>query len=225
MGNNKAAGGIPAGAALEPWPEDEAPAGVTCDDFSLGGHGRLVWGEGVPGSRIMILLDNPGAREDKHGTPYVCGTRRTLRRALAEAGLAREPVYLTYLVKCRPLRAYDKPRARRAGLGFFREQLAAHKPAVLVLLGDVVVQTVTGRDDASVRELRRRQRRRDGEAGSPPARTGGTDLQGKIAENCIVGGVPAVVGYHPLAARRRPVLYPLLVEDLTVARRLLRGTI
>lgn len=69
-----------------PWPEVSAPTGVDCTQFGLGGHGRLVWGEGYPGAPLMIVLDNPGARENRSGEPYVCGTRQTLRRALHRAG-------------------------------------------------------------------------------------------------------------------------------------------
>lgn len=136
----------------------------------------------------MFVLDNPGAREDKDGVPFVCGTRITLRTAARDAGLSPDKVYITYLVKCRPLRAYDKPFARRVGVDVLRKQVDAMAPRTLVLFGDVVVQTVTGDAETSIRRLR------------------GSDFE--------LYGRRAIATYHPLAARRRPNLYPLLVEDL-----------
>src|SRR5690625_2422629 len=66
-----------------PWPEHRpAHRRVDCTTFGLGDHGRFVWGEGDPTSRLMFVLDNPGAREDKEGASFVCGTRRTLRKAM-----------------------------------------------------------------------------------------------------------------------------------------------
>lgn len=136
----------------------------------------------------MIVLDNPGAREDPKGDPYVCGSRLTLRRAMAAAGLPEQAVYLTYLLKCRPRRAYDHPWAWAVGLRHLERQWRDKNPAIIVLLGDVVVRAVTGQATASVRATRGRTLR--------------------------VQGITAVTGYHPLAARRRPNLYPLLVADL-----------
>src|SRR5690625_3973647 len=117
------------GGHYVPWPEHAMPEGVEldCGSFGLAGHGRLVWGEGNPNASLMLVLDNPGAREDRHGVPFVCGTRQTLQAAAHEAGLDLNALYVTYLVKCRALRAYDKPKARRIGLRYLQQQLATMK--------------------------------------------------------------------------------------------------
>lgn len=75
---------------------------------------RVIWGEGNPQAPIFILLDNPGAREDREGNSFLCGTRETLQYGMREAGLDINSVYVSYLLKCRPVRAYDKPAAREA---------------------------------------------------------------------------------------------------------------
>src|SRR5690606_25270528 len=141
---------------LKPWPEHPAPPGskVDCAFFRLEGHGRLVWGEGNPAAPLMLILDNPGAREDPSGAPYVCGTRRTLRAAVREADLHQKQLYVTFLVKCRPRKAYDKSFARSAGLQVLADQIKTHRPQARMLFGDVVTRAVVGREDASVRELR-----------------------------------------------------------------------
>ena len=57
------------------WPEEPTPEGVeNCRECGLYTHGtRMVWGEGNPNAPIMIILDNPGAREDREGNPTICG--------------------------------------------------------------------------------------------------------------------------------------------------------
>lgn len=185
-------------SVMESWPELTVPATVEidCETFGLGGHGRLVWAEGNESALVMLLLDNPGARETPEGEPFVCGTRQTLRTAATEAGMDTDDLYVTFLVKCRPRRAYDREKARSAGLKYVRLQIRTRQLKVIVLFGDVVTSVLTGDDSASVRALR-----------NTPV---------------TVDGIPTVVTYHPLAARRRPNLYPLLVDDLTRAASLLK---
>ncbi|WP_139492702.1 uracil-DNA glycosylase family protein [Brevibacillus dissolubilis] len=96
------------------WPEEKTPDDVAnCTDCGLYTHGsRMIWGEGNPHAPIMIVLDNPGAREDREGNPFVCGTRETLQKAAYEVGVSAEDLYVTYILKRRPVKAYDKERTR-----------------------------------------------------------------------------------------------------------------
>ena len=80
-------------------------------------------GEGNPQGTLMLILDNPGAREDREGNPFLCGTRETLQLGMKEAGMDINSVYVTYLLKRRPIRAYDKPATRAACLPHLQSQL------------------------------------------------------------------------------------------------------
>ncbi|HOF99846.1 MAG TPA: uracil-DNA glycosylase [Clostridia bacterium] len=179
------------------WPEDQMPdeaAGYQACELCAG-KSRVVWGEGNPKAPVAVILDNPGAREDKDGNEYVCGTRRTLQQALHQAGFAADDVYLTYLLKCRPLRRYDKDLVRAFSKPFLIRQIRSMRPKFLVCLGDTVVQTMFEDKDAHVKDLR------------------GTWHD--------VLGLPCVVSYHPLAVRRRPNLMRPFLEDWDMlARRL-----
>lgn len=154
---------------------------------------RVVWGEGNPGAPIAVILDNPGAREDREGNAYVCGTRQTLQAALHGAHLAAKDVYLTYLLKCRPLRAYDKEAARAFSKPFLIRQIDAMQPRCVVCLGDTVVQALFDDRDAHVKDLRGRWH--------------------------AVLGHPCAVSYHPLAVRRRPNLMRQFLEDWRMVAR------
>lgn len=152
---------------------------------------RLIWGEGNPLAPLFVILDNPGARENKFGELFLCGTRETLQRGLFDASISIENAYVSYLLKSRPLKKYDKERARSNSLKYLVEQIKLHQPQVVLCLGDVVAKSYFENPSASVKELR-------GHAHQ-------------------VQNIRTVVSYHPLAVRRRPVLYKYFVEDLNLA--------
>src|SRR5699024_8516108 len=79
-----------------PWLEEPVPHNDQhCKRCGLYTHGsRMIWGEGHPEANVMIILDNPGEREDSEGVEYVCGTRRTLRQAAAHVGLSKDDLYV-----------------------------------------------------------------------------------------------------------------------------------
>lgn len=149
---------------------------------------RIIWGEGNPAGEIVIVLDNPGEREDKEGREYICGTRQTLQIGLHEAGISHKDVYLTYLLKCRPRKKYDKDAARFFSLPFLKRQIKTLNPKVVLCLGDVVAQSILNNRDAHVK-----------------------DLRGKLHE---IMDYPTIISYHPLAVRRRPNLKKNFMEDL-----------
>jgi DNA polymerase len=146
----------------------------------------MVWGEGNPKAPIMILLDNPGAREDRDGKPFVCGTRHALQQATNQVGLTVDDLYVTYILKRKPTRAYDKEKTRYICMNHLKHQLQVTQPKIIVCLGNIAVQSFFQNQEADVKSLR-----------------------GKIHD---VHGYQTTVAYHPLAIRRRPNLWPLLVD-------------
>ncbi len=172
------------------WPEDkfseEAEIYRECEICTQ--KSRIIWGEGNPKAPIIVILDNPGARENKDGNEYVCPTRQTLQTALHRVNLTADDIYLTYLLKCRPLRRYDKERVRNFSKPFLFRQIERLQPKFIMCLGDVVVQTMFNNKDACVKNLRGMW-------------------------HAAVLGYPCMVSYHPLAVRRRPNLMGLFMED------------
>lgn len=174
------------------WQEDDLPleaAGYAQCEVCAG-KSRIIWGEGNPKAPIVIILDNPGARENKEGGEYVCGTRQTLQKAIYAANLKPEDIYITYLLKCRPLRKYDKQRARQFSMPYLIRQIETIRPRFLVCLGDTVVQAMLGDNEAHVKNLR-----------------------GSLH---TVIGYPTIVAYHPLAVRRRPNLANQFARDFEI---------
>ncbi|MCK5554445.1 MAG: uracil-DNA glycosylase, partial [Deltaproteobacteria bacterium] len=63
---------------------------------------RAVPGEGSERARIMLVGEAPGREENIQGRPFVGRSGRILNEILKEAGLKREDLFITSVVKCRP---------------------------------------------------------------------------------------------------------------------------
>jgi DNA polymerase len=112
---------------------------------------HVVFGEGPPTARLVLLGEAPGEDEDASGRPFVGPTGRALDRLLAEVGLPRSSVYVTNTVMCRPPdpvppAANRKPRAGEveACAPYLELQLAVVRPTVLVAFGEVATCRVLG---------------------------------------------------------------------------------
>lgn len=147
----------------------------------------MIWGEGNPKAKLIVILDNPGCREDKNGNAFVCGTRQTLQHAAHDAGLGMNDLYVTYILKCRPVRKYEKEKARKACLQYLEQQLLSNDYKIAFCLGDTAVRTFFGDPEAAVKSTR-----------------------GKLHQ---LRGMEVFTSYHPLAVRRRPNLYPGFEKD------------
>lgn len=81
--------------------------------------------------------EGPGRNEDLRGMPFVGAAGKQLEGLLGEAGLRREAVYITNIVKCRPPEN-RRPTSGEADAcdGYLRRQLYIVRPRVVVLLGD-----------------------------------------------------------------------------------------
>src|SRR5919199_1796324 len=59
---------------------------------------QTVFGEGSPNAEVVMVGEQPGDREDVSGRPFVGPAGQLLDRALAEAGIDRDKVYITNVV-------------------------------------------------------------------------------------------------------------------------------
>ena len=100
------------------------------------GATNIVPGEGAETADVMIVGEAPGASEDKQGRPFVGRAGRLLDQLLAEAGLAREDVFITNVVKARPPDNRDPTRAEvEHWMPVLEDQLALISPRLVVPLG------------------------------------------------------------------------------------------
>ena len=97
---------------------------------------NIVPGEGSASAEVMLVGEAPGASEDELGRPFVGRAGRLLDELLAEAGLDREQVYITNVVKARPPGNRD-PRADEVAhhMPWLELELALIQPSLVVPLG------------------------------------------------------------------------------------------
>src|SRR5438477_8081924 len=114
---------------------------------------QTVFGAGEPHARVMLVGEQPGDEEDRRGLPFVGPAGRLLDRALEDAGVDREHLYVTNAVKHfkwepRGKRRLHKTPAQRevdACRQWLEREVAAIRPQVMVCLGATAAKAVIGR--------------------------------------------------------------------------------
>jgi DNA polymerase len=86
----------------------------------------------------MFIGEGPGFHENEQGLPFVGAAGNFLEELLSDAGLTREGVFITNVVKCRPPSNRDpEPDELNACKTYLERQIAAINPDVIVTLGRV----------------------------------------------------------------------------------------
>ena len=76
---------------------------ANCSDCKLSENRiKLVYGEGNPHSKLMIISEGPGRDENLSGRPFVGAAGQLLTKMLAAIKIDRRDIYITNVVKCRP---------------------------------------------------------------------------------------------------------------------------
>lgn len=116
----------------------------TCKACSLcEGRTNVVFGEGNPHARVMIIGEAPGKNEDLQGKPFVGAAGKFLDELLEVAGLKREDVFIANVLKCRPpSNRNPKPEEIEACATFLRQQTQTVSPDVIVTLGNFATQFI-----------------------------------------------------------------------------------
>lgn len=116
----------------------------TCKACSLcEGRTNVVFGEGNPHARVMIIGEAPGKNEDLQGKPFVGAAGKFLDELLEVAGLKREDVFIANVLKCRPpSNRNPKPEEIEACATFLRQQTQTISPDVIVTLGNFATQFI-----------------------------------------------------------------------------------
>jgi uracil-DNA glycosylase len=114
---------------------------------------QTVFGEGAEKASLMLVGEQPGDMEDREGRPFVGPAGRILDRALGEAEIPRQQVYITNAVKHFKFiqrgkrRLHQKPLIRQvtACRPWLESEFQAIQPKVVVCMGATAAQSVLGR--------------------------------------------------------------------------------
>jgi DNA polymerase len=160
---------------------------------------NLVFADGNPQAKLMLIGEAPGAEEDRRGLPFVGAAGQLLDRMLAAIGHDRANSYITNIVNWRPP-GNRKPSPSEMALcqPFIERHIALVKPALILLLGDTAAKTLSGRTE------------------------GITRLRGKWCEWADVANgtaIPMLPTFHPAFLLRSPSQKRETWIDLQAAKR------
>ncbi len=189
-----AAGAAPAPscAALD-WPQlESAVASCTaCELHRTRIH--TVFGTGSRQADWMIIGEAPGADEDRQGEPFVGRAGQLLTEMLRAAGLQRQEVFITNILKCRPPQNRDpRPEEVASCHAFLQRQVALVRPSLILAVGRIAAHNLLETD-------------------TPVGR-----LRGRV-HHYGEGRIPLIVTYHPAYLLRSPLEKRKAWEDLRLA--------
>ena len=108
---------------------------------------NLVFSDGNPSAKIMIIGEGPGANEDKEGKPFVGRAGKLLDKMLDSIKLNRKNVYISNVVNFRPpenRKPTDEEIKRY--LPFLERHIEIIKPSILLLLGSTALNAIIGNE-------------------------------------------------------------------------------
>jgi len=129
-------------------------ASKRCEGCDLYKHAtQTVFGAGPSPAPVMMIGEQPGDAEDREGAPFVGPAGKLLDKALVEAGIDREQVYVTNAVKHFKFiergkrRIHAKPNSIEiaACRPWLEAEIEVVRPEVIVCLGATAAQAVMGR--------------------------------------------------------------------------------
>ena len=107
----------------------------------------MVFSDGNPKSKIMLIGEAPGANEDQEGLPFVGRAGNLLDKMLASINLNRKNVYISNIINYRPpenRRPTDEEMNRY--LPLVKKHIEIIAPKILVLLGSTAMNALIGNE-------------------------------------------------------------------------------
>tara|TARA_Y100001958_G_C21064522_1_gene426228 strand:- start:54 stop:743 length:690 start_codon:yes stop_codon:yes gene_type:complete len=157
---------------------------------------NMVFSDGNPKSKIMIIGEAPGASEDEEGLPFVGRAGALLDKMLAAINLDRKKVYISNIINYRPpdnRRPTDEEIKRY--LPFITKHIEIINPKILVLLGSTAMNALIGNKDV-ISKMR------------------GKWIERKFG-NC---NTSVIITFHPAFLMRQPAQKKMAWIDLKMIR-------
>ena len=155
---------------------------------------RSVFGEGPETAKVMLVGLGPGYYENLMGIPFVGAAGKLLDVLLTLAGLARNEVYITNVVKCYLPHNKATKEELMACTPYLDQQIAIIEPTIIIALGNVATEYLF--DKCKLQTLSMYH------------------LHGKLFDaSSLFLHAKIVPMYHPAAALRTPRLKAVIMND------------
>jgi DNA polymerase len=111
---------------------------------------NIVFSDGKPNQKLMLIGEAPGFNEDQTGKPFVGRAGQLLDKIFESVGLSREKdVYICNTLKCRPPNNRDPlPSEKEACRSYLYSQLEILKPRIIILCGKVALTSFLTQEKA-----------------------------------------------------------------------------
>jgi len=153
-----------------------------------------VFGEGPANARIMLVGLGPGRQEDLQGRPFVGAAGKFLDRLLEEAGLRRDQLYITNVMKCYLPDNRASEEQVKACSPYLDQQIEIIQPELIIALGNLAASYLLGKFGLKPESMEK--------------------MHGKVYEaSTLILTLQIVPMYHPASALRNPSLRDRLIED------------
>lgn len=169
------------------------------------GRKHAVLGEGPLNAELMMIGEAPGAQEDMAGRPFVGAAGKLLNDMLGEAGLSRDRIYITNIVKCRPPNNREPlPDEEETCMPYLVRQIVLVRPRLAITMGKHSSAALLSMAGVRI--------------------SGISEVRGHL-HSINVGNVELTVlpTYHPAAAIYNPRLRAVIVRDLRIAAAFISG--
>ena len=106
---------------------------------------NAVPGKGNFQSDVIFVGEAPGRNEDENGEPFIGVAGKKLSIALEEAGISRDDVYITNIVKCRPPNnRVPSTSERNTCQEYLKQEISIIKPKLICILGNTAFNSILG---------------------------------------------------------------------------------
>lgn len=111
---------------------------------------NAVPGKGNQNADVVFIGEAPGKNEDLHGEPFIGTAGKKLDDALKNAGLTRNSVYITNIVKCRPPKNRIPNDVEKSTCNeYLKAEIAIINPKIICLLGNTPYYSILGGKEIS----------------------------------------------------------------------------
>lgn len=184
-------------------------------DEPQGEYGFPVFGEGNPAARTVLIGEAPGAEETKWNRPFIGKAGKQLDELISIFGVLRSELYITNVVKYRPvIRSAKTTRNRtpvpaevKASLPLLRREIELICPGVILTLGNTPLKAVCKMFDIPAPAI--------GEAH-------GRELALRVSNDTTVRFIPL---YHPASGIYNRSLIKVMEQDAQFAGEVLRANV
>ena len=158
---------------------------------------NVVFSDGNPNAKIMIIGEGPGANEDLEGIPFIGRTGELLDKMLLSISLDRDNVYISNVVNYRPPENRNPTKEEIIRyLPYLTKHIEIINPQILILLGSTALNTIIGNDNVI------------------------SDVRGKWIEKKIGScNTSVIVSFHPAFLMRQPDQKKLSWVDLKMIKK------